>query len=262
MTKFSKIALTLMLVLLVGALAACGDGGVTNPPNNNNAGNGDTPPDDGPMEMSISGDVHLDPAVAALDDEGSLLVSSYLYEGLVRNEEDSIEPGIAFEYELSDDGLTYEFRLRADAAFSNGDPVNADVVMDNFNRWFDPGHVLHGDTSANYQAWLEYFEGFRGEVDDDGNPVSVFDGVEKVDNLTVLVHLNEPMDDFLEVIALPHFSILNPASLDAAYGSMDGSVVGSGQYELAEWTADGLTLTPSASYWGEAGSGDLIFTYE
>lgn len=273
MTKFSKSALILALVLLMGALAACGgtqdQGGNTNQPAADNSGGNDgTQPDSagGAMEMSIAGDVHLDPAVVALDDEGSLLVSSYLYEGLLRPEDGGgVAPGIAFEYQVSDDGLTYEFSLRADAVFSNGDPINADVVMDNFNRWFDPEHRLHGDTSANYQAWLECFGDFRGAVDEEGNPTSLFDGIEKVDNLTVLIHLNEPMDNFLVLVAQPPFSILNPATLEAegaAYGTMDGSVVSSGPYELAEWTADGLTLTPSASYWGDTASGDLVFTFE
>src|SRR3954468_19500532 len=51
-----------------------------------------------------------------------------LFEGLVRLENDgvTIRPGVAERWEISPDGLTYTFHLRADAKWSNNDPVTAD----------------------------------------------------------------------------------------------------------------------------------------
>ncbi len=49
-----------------------------------------------------------------------------LYEGLVIYDSTAnVVPGVAESWQLSDDGKTYTFRLRADAKWSNGDPVTA-----------------------------------------------------------------------------------------------------------------------------------------
>ena len=52
-----------------------------------------------------------------------------IYEGLVRYAPDgTIEPLLAADWEISDDGLRYEFTLRDDAMFSDGTPFNAEAV--------------------------------------------------------------------------------------------------------------------------------------
>jgi peptide/nickel transport system substrate-binding protein len=177
----------------------------------------------------------------------------------------SIVPGIARSWEPAEDGLSFEFRLRSDAVFSDGTPIDADIITENFNRWFDPEHPLHGPDNDVYEAWLEYFKGFRNEVDANDKPLSLFDGIEKVDNLTVLIHIYKPMPDFLEIISLPYFSILNPETLEAEgenYGTSADSVVGSGPYVIEDWSGEALTLNPSESYWGPQPQDDIVFTLE
>ena len=164
-------------------------------------------------------------------------------------------PGLALTFDMSEQGLEYEFTLRTNAVFADGTAVTADAVVANFNRWFNPENPLHGADNSAYAAWLQYFKGFRGELDADGKPVSTFDGIEKVDDLTVLVHLNEPMDDFLEIIALPFFSILNP---DAS----DPGAAGSGAFLIGELTDSRLTLEPNSSFWGDVPSEALYFVFE
>lgn len=52
-----------------------------------------------------------------------------VYEGLVRYAPDgTIEPLLATDWEISDDGLTYRFNLRDDVLFSDGTPFNAEAV--------------------------------------------------------------------------------------------------------------------------------------
>jgi ABC-type oligopeptide transport system substrate-binding subunit len=50
-----------------------------------------------------------------------------IYETLVnlRARDCEIVPGVAERWEISDDNLTYTFHLRADARWSNGDPVTS-----------------------------------------------------------------------------------------------------------------------------------------
>src|SRR5690606_13347033 len=97
--------------------------------------------------MAISSAIVLDPAVT--EDEDSLLVSGYLYEGLVlMDDRGNIQPAIASSWIISDDQLDYIFEIRPNAAFSDGTPITTDIIVDNFNRWFDPQSPFHG--SGNY----------------------------------------------------------------------------------------------------------------
>jgi len=76
-----------------------------------------------------------------------LRLAHLLYEGLVRwdNFDFSIVPAVASEKpEVSDDGLTYTFRLRPDARWSNGQPVTAHDFIYSWMRAILP------DTAADY----------------------------------------------------------------------------------------------------------------
>src|SRR5262245_52213712 len=67
----------------------------------------------------------VDPALITGVPEGR--ISAAIFEGLTRNRSDNLqpEPGMASSWEVSDDGRTYTFHLRADAKWSNGEPVTA-----------------------------------------------------------------------------------------------------------------------------------------
>ncbi|TAK14040.1 MAG: hypothetical protein EPO32_03270 [Anaerolineae bacterium] len=274
MTPRIGMKLLTLCVLAAFVLAACGQGeepttapvdsggapaAATQPAASSGGGSVSAPV---AMDLAIPADVRFDPALATDADAAVLEVSRYVYDRLVQDQNGQIVEGLARAWSVSDDGLTYEFNLRANAAFADGTPVSTDVVMANFNRWFDPENALHGPDSSVYQAWVQYFVGFRNEFTEDEVPVSLFDGIEKVDDLNFLLHLNVPIDNFLNILALPQFSILNPAALTAqgdSYGTQDGVVDGSGAYLVDSWDEDGLLLVPNGLYWGPAASDSLLF---
>src|SRR5215207_7104205 len=68
-----------------------------------------------------------------------------LLEGLVvYNAKAEIVPGTAESWTISPDGRTYTFALRADARWSNGDPVRAADFVYSYQRIMSP------DTGAKY----------------------------------------------------------------------------------------------------------------
>jgi ABC-type transport system substrate-binding protein len=129
---------------------------------------------------------------------------------LVTIKDNKPSPALATGWTISEDGLDYIFNLKTGASFPDGTPLNADAVAANFNRWFDPKDPARG--SGSYDFWVAAFGGFKGEKDASGKPKCVFDGIERVDNFTVLIHLNKPFDAFLTSIAQPDFAIVSPAS--------------------------------------------------
>lgn len=153
------------------------------------------------------------------------------------------EPVLAFgETTVSDDGLEYTINLRQGVVFHDGEPFNADAVIANFNRWFDPEDKLRG--SGSFDAWSEAFGGFKGEVSEDGKPLSIYDGIEKVDESTVLIHLNTPDGDFRVQLSDSAFAIISPEAL--AGGSVDG---GTGPYMVSETSETSVMLVPFENYW-------------
>lgn len=255
----------LMLVLMF-AISACQPAStpteeapapiVTEPPSTEPAVVAD--PQNAPMQ--ISADIYLDPALA--QDEDSLMVAQYLYEGLVRLDENGTpQPALAESWVISDDQLDYIFTLRSTALFSDGTQITPDIVADNFNRWFDPQSPLRG--TGEYAAWERIFLGFHGEKGPDDRAKSSVDGIQKVDVNTVLIHLNRPVPELLVYLADPAFAILSPAALaDANYGKRDSAMISSGPYIISSWTDTGLVLGPNPVYWGGVPTKELNFIYK
>jgi peptide/nickel transport system substrate-binding protein len=209
------------------------------------------------IPASVDRSVRLDPAVSS--DPDTLALSSLLYDSLTRLDQDGNPvPALALSWSVSDDQLDTVLTLRQGVTFHDGSPFNADTVLANFNRWFDPADPLHA--SGTFSAWQAEFFGFKGELDTGRQPISSFDGIEKVDNFTVLIHLNRPVPDLMSKLAQPSFQILDPALLAAAgdtYGLSSQNVNGTGAYILSEWTDSGLTFTPNPAYWGVIPATDL-----
>lgn len=210
--------------------------------------------------LAISKSIFLDPALA--EDEDSLRISQYLYEGLVRLDSNGeVQPALAESWIISDDQLDYIFTLRPGITFSDGTPITPDVIESNFNRWFDPENPLRGD--GNFPAWKRIFLGFHNEKDADQRAISTVDGIQKVDVNTILVHLNRPVPDLLTYLADPAFVILSTEALSAGgYGKRENAIISSGPYLLSAWTDEGLTLSPNPKYWGDAPVDDLNFTWK
>jgi ABC-type oligopeptide transport system substrate-binding subunit len=207
----------------------------------------------------ISANLTLDPALT--QDADSLTISQYLYEGLVSLDSSGTpQPALAESWIVSDDQLDYIFTMRANAKFSDGTLITPDIVVNNFNRWFDPNDSLH--TSENFKTWESIFLGFNGEKDENKRPKSPVDGIQKVDVNTIIIHLNRPVPDLIKYLAYPAFSILNTESLKSdGYGLKGSTIVSSGPYVVSSWTDSGLTLSPNSNYWGTAPAGNLNYTF-
>ena len=213
-----------------------------------------------PEKPTLEKNIRLDPALVTSDEERT--VSLMVFEGLVRVEGGETRPGLALSWTISDDGLDYIFNLRPEVLFHDGTPVNADAVINNFNRWFDPEHPLHG--LIEYQAWKTAFLGFKGDLSPDGQPISSFDGIEKINDLTVLIHLRSQVPDLMAILAQPNFAIASPTGIEAAgekFGTSLGLPVGSGAYMVGVWNDTVLTLQPNPSYWGIVPVEDLTYTF-
>ncbi len=212
--KNKSIVLFTFILIATMVMTACGGGNSNSgaateaPATEQPANGGSNTVNNTPAPAASGSDAAIDPANATGDDAKA---AAGMYETLVVVKDGNIEPGLAASYEVSDDGLDYIFNLRPDAKFSDGTPVTADAVIANFNRWFDPQDSLRG--KGDFKAWQSAFGGFKGETAEDGKPKSQYDGIEKVNDLSVLVHLNRQDPEFLGKIADGAFAIVSPEVL-------------------------------------------------
>src|SRR5690625_7818595 len=87
-------------------------------------------------------------------------------EGLTRLDEDSTaQAGVAEDWDVSDDGLTYTFYLRDDANWSNGDAVVAEDFIYAWTLMLDPEKI-----HTSPAAFLAYIiEGDDDYISDTGS---------------------------------------------------------------------------------------------
>ena len=122
----------------------------------------------------------LDPALAQGTHESWTL--EHIFEGLMkRDQEGDLTYGMAKDYILADDDVTYTFTLRDDIKWSNGDPVTAYDFEYSWKRALDP------ELAAEYAYQLFYLKG--GEAYNTGKGSLDEVGVKALDDKTLEVVL-------------------------------------------------------------------------
>lgn len=160
----------------------------------------------------------VDPGKAELH-QSSIIIYD-LYEGLLTPGQDGApRPGAAERWDISPDGLTYVFHLRANGKWSDGKPVTAGDFVHAWRRLADPA------TASPYGYFVWVLKN-GADVTAGKQPTSAL-GVEAVDDRTLKVTLKEPAAYFLG--QLSHQS-MSPVRAD----QQDGQPISNGAYKLAE----------------------------
>ena len=183
----------------------------------------------------------LDPAIGYDWQNWSMIKS--LYDGLMDYAPGTTElkPDLAESYEISADGKTFTFKLRAGVKFHNGREMTADDVKYSLDRVTNPKTQSPG---------AGFFASIAGFDDVAGGKSESLSGVTVVDPLTVKIELSRPDATFLHVMAI-NFSHVVPKEAVEQYGADFGkNAVGTGAYKMAEWTlGQRLVFERNPDYW-------------
>lgn len=140
----------------------------------------------------------------------------------VNPETNELEPYLAEDYTVSDDGKTLTFKLRQGVTFTDGTPLTAQVFKDTFDR------ILNPETGATVAAGL----------------VAGIKSTSAPDEQTFVIELEAPSAPFLN--SLTSQGYLQPLSMAAIeqFGEDYGrNPVGAGPYKFKEWvTGQSVTL--------------------
>jgi len=188
----------------------------------------------------------LDPQLAQGTHDSWVL--DHIFEGLYKKSQDgSIVPGMAKEYTLAADEVTYTFKLRDDIKWSNGDPVTAQDFEFAWKRGLDPA------LASDYAFQLYYLKG--GEAYNTGAGKVEDVGVKAIDDKTLEVVLATPTAYFIELTSFYTYYPVNKKVVEAnADWAKDPSTyVSNGPFKLTGWEHNAsLTLTKDPNYYDAA----------
>ncbi|MCM3723319.1 ABC transporter substrate-binding protein [Solibacillus isronensis] len=248
MRKGKLYLVSLMMLLIMSLfLAACGaDDAETSSsePSNDSSSNTDSSTTDNSSsstpQVLVFGrgadSVSLDPGIVT--DGESFKVTQNLFETLLNfgEQDTTINPGLAKEWEVSEDGLTYTFQLQEGVKFHDGTDFNAEAVIKNINRW-----------KGGKEEDFYYFNSmFKAEGED------IIKDVTAEGDYTVVFTLSRPQAPFLKNLAMSPFGIGSPTAFEAAGDKFGDNPVGTGPFKFTEWKRnDSITIEKFEDYWQE-----------
>ena len=186
----------------------------------------------------------LDPAVISGVPEHRIYLS--LFEGLVTYDPETANPvpGLAESWEISDDGLTYTFKLRK-TTWSDGTPITAQNVVDSWMR------ILNPDTASQY-AWMTAMIVKGGEEYNGGKAGPEAVKIKAVNDNTFQIGLVGPAPYALGMLAHYAFSV-QPIHAIKEHGEKwthVENIVSNGPFKLESWQPqEKVTVVPNEKYW-------------
>lgn len=229
----------MMVLVLSVVLAACGGDDSSKDSDSSDSDEG------GSKELNLvfaSEPPSLHSALATDTTSGAVIQN--VFEGLMtRDANGEITEAAAESYKVSEDLLTYTFKLR-DSQWTNGDPVTAEDFAYSWKWALDPANA------SDYSSILYPIKGAQAFNLGEGSADDL--GIKVIDEKTIEVTLEAPTPYFLELTAFKTMYPVHQATQEANatwYTEAD-SIVSNGAYTITEWVHNGnMVLTKSDTYW-------------
>ena len=167
-------------------------------------------------------------------------------------------PGQAESWEISADGLTYTFHLRANLRWSNGEPLTAGDFIQSYRRLLTSLHF-----AAEY-AYLLATLIVKGAQEYNEGKLTDFSqvGFQAPDDRTLVISLKQATPFLLKVMACHYVWDAVPVKTIAQFGPVEekgshwtraGNLVASGPFLLKEWTPNKrIVVARNPYYWDAA----------
>lgn len=181
----------------------------------------------GTLVVARSGDIdNLDPHLATAFQTIEAL--ELTYDSLLELDPDlSVQPGLATEWEYSEDGTTLTLTLREGVTFHDGDPMDSADVAASIER------ILDESTGAVVRT----------------NLLSIA-AVETPDPQTVVLQLSEPDGTLPAAFTSVNTAIVSDAALEADTVGTEPN--GTGAFMFDDWTqGQAVAFSAFEDYWGE-----------
>ncbi len=169
----------------------------------------------------------LDPAFSR--NRETIWACNHLYNGLVQmNDSLKIQPSIAYQWEISEDGKTYTFHLRNDVYFHDhqlfkngkGRKVVAKDFEYSFNRIIDAKIASPG-------AWIFNNIDFTEEHN--------FKAFEAINDSTFTIYLEKPFPPFMGILTMQYCSVVPQEIIEYYKNDYRNNPIGTGPFQFKMW---------------------------
>lgn len=166
-----------------------------------------------------------------------------LFEGLVREEENSIEPALAEDWIISDDRIQYDFKIRDDAAWSTGEKITAK----DFEEFFK--YLLKEGKNNYFIKELSCIYGVDSYIKNKCNFDEVGIKASK-DNKTLTIRLNTPCPYLLSILSNPLLTLRDKNHFTDDYINGYSNLRCSGPFKICELEENKfIDLNKNSYYW-------------
>lgn len=200
--------------------------------------------EDQTLRLNLGADpLTLDPQLNSASD-GSHVINN-TFEGLMREVDGEIIPGIAESYTVSEDGLVYTFTLR-DSKWSDGEPLTAKDFEFAWKRGANPA------TASEYMYIFESANLLNAKAIATGEKSIDELGVKALDDKTLEVTLSVPTEYFLQLACYPTLMPVREDVVDndGLWAKDASKVVSNGPFVLTEYKmGDQIVLSKNENYW-------------
>lgn len=244
----------LLTAAFATTLVACSDN--TGGEDGGNEGEGGT---DNGGEETAGGDITLGMTSTPENQFNPIIYTStydnniiqFVTESLMEQDEEfNFTPGLAKDWEFSDDNKELTFYLEEDVKWHDGEPFTAEDVVFTFSSIADPGYTSTGATRHSYVSSLVGYEEYSsGEADE-------FEGVEAIDEHTVRFYFKEPSvkalaDTNIGILAAHKFEGVDVADFpNHASSTQAGEYIGTGPFKLEQVLEnESYQLVANEDYW-------------
>lgn len=186
----------------------------------------------------------IDPSINVTSD--AIFYLMHTFEGLLEKDMNGkLIPGVAESWEISEDGLTYTFKLRTNSKWTDGKTVVAGDFVYSWQRVVDPA------TGSQYGYQHEPVKNAKAITAGDMPKESL--AIKAIDDYTLEVQLEAPTAYFLELLTFPTFYPLRKDIIEQ-YGDEwtlnADTYIGNGAFKLIERNRDeSLVMVKNTNYW-------------
>lgn len=179
-----------------------------------------------------------------------------LFQGLIKKDSNgNIEPALAESYEISEDKIEYNFKIRNDARYNNGKPIDAEEFVKFFEEFLQDENNIYSEKFDIVFGVKDFRE---GKI-----PFSKVAIISKSDNI-LSIRLNKPSNDLLSILASPVMGLRDYNDLKNDYKNNYKNILYSGAFIIEDIKEnEDIIISKNVNYYDNKKITDekILFTF-
>lgn len=165
-----------------------------------------------------------------------------IFDGLIGiDEKGKIVPALAYEWKVSEDKLSYTFKIRCNAKWSDGSTIKPEDFVEFFKEMLKTKDNVYKEQLYCIFGAKDFAE---GKTDFDKVAINA------EDEKTLSIRLNYPCSDFLNILSQPMYVLRKDFEILKSWKSNIPNIAYSGAFIVKDVSANGeILLSKNESYW-------------